>query len=116
MDFVERRETEPLLVKDTRNSFTSTDLQRRLDALGVTRVVITGIQTEQCAETTARIAADLGYDVDFVTEATLTFPIRDARSGDELSCDDIIRRTEFVLRDRFARIATVGDLVEELSA
>lgn len=114
MDFIQRRDSEPLLVKDTKNSFTSTDLQKRLDALGVTRVVVAGIQTEQCAETTTRVAADLGYDVDYVTEATLTFPIVNKSTGEELSCADIIHRTEFVLRDRFARIATVRELTDEV--
>jgi len=86
MDFIRRRDDEPVLVKTTRNSFTSTDLQKRLEKLGVTRVVVTGIQTEQCAETTTRVAADLGYDADFVTEATLTFPIVNKKTGEELSC------------------------------
>jgi nicotinamidase-related amidase len=115
MDFIERRADEPLLVKNTRNAFTSTDLQQRLDTLGVRRVVVTGIQTEQCCETTTRVAADLGYDVDFVTEATMSFPIANAETGEELSTDEIIRRTEFVLRGRFARIARVADVVAELA-
>lgn len=113
MEFIQRRDDEPLLLKNTRNSFTSTDLQQRLETLGVRRVVVTGIQTEQCAETTTRVAADLGYDADFVTEATMTFPIVNRQTGEELSCDEIIKRTEFVLRDRFARIATVEELVAE---
>jgi len=108
MDFLGRREDEPVLVKNTRNAFTSTDLQQRLDALGVRRVVISGISTEQCCETTTRVAADLGYDVDFVTEATLTFPIG------PLTTDQIIERTEAVLRNRFARIVTVSDVKEGL--
>ena len=104
MSFLDRRAEEPLIVKNTRNAFTSTDLQQRLDALGVRRVVVCGISTEQCCETTTRVAADLGYEVDFVTEATLTFPIG------TLTTDAIIERTEAVLRGRFARIATVGDV------
>jgi len=115
MDFLTRRDGEPLLIKNTRNAFTSTDLQQRLEALGVTRVVITGIQTEQCCETTTRVAADLGYDADFVTEATQSFPIVNAETGEELLPDEIFHRTEFVLRKRFARIAKVSDLVAELS-
>jgi nicotinamidase-related amidase len=103
MSFLDRREDEPLLVKNTRNAFTSTDLKARLDALGVTRVTVCGISTEQCCETTTRVAADLGYEVDFVTEATLTFPIG------TLSTDAIIERTEAVLRGRFARIVTVAE-------
>jgi len=113
MDFLSPREDEPVLLKDTRNAFTSTDLQKRLDAKGVRRVVITGISTEQCCETTTRVAADLGYDVDFVTEATATFPIP-LPDGGELSTDEVVRRTEAVLRNRFARIAKVDELVGEL--
>jgi len=114
MDFIKRRDNEPLLVKNTRNSFTSTDLDSRLKALGVERVVITGISTEQCCETTTRVAADLGYDADFITDATCTFPIVNAETGEELSTGDIIKRTEFVLRGRFARIRTTHELVEEV--
>lgn len=113
MDFLSPREDEPVILKDTRNAFTSTDLQKRLDAKGVRRVVVTGISTEQCCETTTRVAADLGYDVDFVTEATATFPIA-LPDGSELSTDEIVRRTEAVLRNRFARIAKVDEVVEEL--
>jgi nicotinamidase-related amidase len=112
MEFLDRRETDPLLVKNTRNAFTSTDLQARLDAIGVRRVVICGISTEQCCETTTRVAADLGYDVDFVTEATATFPI--ATPAGVLSTDAIIERTEAVLRGRFARIVTVNEVTQEL--
>ena len=108
MSFIERRDSDLLLVKTTRNAFTSTDLEQRLDAIGVEKVAVCGISTEQCCETTTRVANDLGYDVDFVTEATCTFPI----AG--LSTDALIERTEAVLRGRFARIATVGDVREEL--
>jgi nicotinamidase-related amidase len=112
--FLDRRDDEPLLRKSTRNAFTSTDLAERLAALGVRRIAITGIQTEQCCETTARVAGDLGYDVDFVTEATLTFPITDPATGDVQPADAITRATEFALRGRFARIATVDGLAAEL--
>ncbi|HEY0017230.1 MAG TPA: cysteine hydrolase family protein [Longimicrobium sp.] len=112
--FLHRRQDEPLLHKRTRNAFTSTDLAERLAALGVRRIAITGIQTEQCCETTARVAGDLGYDVDFVTEATLTFPITDPATGDVQPADAITRATEFSLRGRFARIASVSALAAEL--
>jgi len=114
MGFLRPEAGEPVVLKNTRNAFTSTNLQAMLDARGVRRVVVTGISTEQCCETTTRVAADLGYDADFVTEATATFPITDPESGDVLTTDEIIRRTEFVLRGRFARIARVAALEEEL--
>ena len=117
MPFLDKRDSDPLITKNTRNAFTSTDLQSRLDALGVRRVTVCGISTEQCCETTTRVAADLGYEVDFVTEATATFPIgglsMDDPSG-SLSTDAIVERTEAVLRGRFARIATVSEIREEM--
>jgi len=75
---------------------------------GVRRVIVSGIRTEQCCETTTRQASDLGFTVDFVSEATLTFPMTDAR-GREWSAAEIKERTELVLADRFARIATVEE-------
>jgi nicotinamidase-related amidase len=117
MDFLKPRPSEPVLVKNTRNAFTSTTLQADLIHLGVRRLIITGIQMEQCCETTARVAADLGYAVDFVTEATATFPITNPEDPTQkLGVDAIRERTEFVLRKRFARIARVDDIAADLRA
>ena len=119
MDFLEPRPDEPVLHKITRNCFTSTPLQRLLALQGVRRLAITGIQTEQCCETTARLAADLGFQVDFVLDATRTFPIPhqvDGRVLAELGVAEIEERTCFALRDRFARIVETQQLVRELGA
>jgi len=115
MDFIKPGPDEPVMVKTTRNCFTSTTLQTLLLEKGVRRLEITGIQMEQCCETTARVAADLGYAVDFVTEATMTFPIPNwDKPGEELGVDAIKERTEYALRRRFARIATMELLKDEL--
>ena len=71
-------------------------------------MIVSGIRTEQCCETTTRHASDLGFSVDYVTEATLTFPMT-AADGRVFSAADLRARTELVLADRFARIATVDD-------
>ncbi len=117
MDFIVRRPDEPLIVKNTRNCFTSTGLGALLLAKGVRRLAITGIQMEQCCETTARLAADLGYAVDFVTDCTMTFPIPNHdRPGEELGVEDIKTRTEYALRQRFARLTSAAQLAAELAA
>ncbi|WP_067813893.1 cysteine hydrolase family protein [Actinomadura kijaniata] len=122
MDGLAAREGEPVLSKTSRNSFTTTGLQRILTERGIRELVVCGIQTEQCCETTARVAGDLGYDVTFVTDATATFPIphRDApadRDYAEVLADprtlgvrEIVERTEYALAGRFATIASVDDL------
>jgi nicotinamidase-related amidase len=117
MDFITPATDEPVMEKDTRNCFTSTNLQSVLLAKGVRRLAITGIQMEQCAETTARVAADLGYAVDFVIDATMTFPIPNwDRPGEELGVAEIEERTAYALRRRFARIVRTSTLVRELHA
>ena len=75
---------------------------------GIGRVITSGIRSEQCCETTTRHASDLGYRVDYVTEATLTFPMVDRR-GRLWSPEAIKARRELVLEDRFARIVTVEE-------
>jgi nicotinamidase-related amidase len=114
MDFIQPGPSEPVIVKTSRNCFTSTNLADRLKAKGVKRVVVTGIKTEQCCETTARVASDLGYEVDFITEATLTFPIPHPNLPEELTADEVVQRTEYSLRNRFAQISTIADLCSEL--
>ncbi len=115
MDFLNVCDDDVVLHKTTKSSFASTDLHTKLVKLGVSRLVISGIQTEQCCETTARAASDLGYEVDFVTEATLTFPIEHWSQDRLLSANDIVERTEFVLANRFARIATVDLALQSLA-
>jgi len=75
---------------------------------GIRRVIVSGIRTEQCCETTTRHASDSGYQVDYVTDATLTFPMTD-RHGRKWSPDEIKARTELVLDERFARIVSVEE-------
>ncbi|AKU19079.1 isochorismatase [Luteipulveratus mongoliensis] len=123
MDGLETREGEPVVRKTSINAFTSTNLQQLLTRHGVTHLDICGIQTEQCCETTTRVASDLGYDVGFVIDATATFPIqhRDAKKDRPLEeiladpqtrpTDEVVRGTEYSLAGRFATIRTVAELV-----
>lgn len=83
-----------------------------LVANGVRRLIISGIRTEQCCETTTRHASDLGYAVDFVGEATLTFAMIDAADR-TWTAAEIRARTELVLAKRFARIVTVEQALTE---
>lgn len=113
---------EPVVTKTSRNVFTTTNLQQLLTERGIREVVVCGIRTEQCCETTARLASDFGFRVTFVTDATATHPIEhwNAPAGRSLaqiladpltlSTDQIIARTEYVLAGRFATIASVDEL------
>ena len=78
-------------------------LEDWLRSRGIEELLVTGIRTEQCCETTTRHASDLGFQVRYVTDATLTFPMQ-TRSGREVSPAEIRERTELVLDGRFARV------------
>jgi nicotinamidase-related amidase len=106
---------DPALVvyKSAHSAFAGTPLRAWLTARGIRKLVVTGIRTEQCCETTTREASDSGFAVDYVTEATLTFPMTSAK-GRFFSPAEIKERTELVLADRFARIKTAAEVVCEL--
>jgi nicotinamidase-related amidase len=122
MDELRREEGEPLIHKTAHNAFTTTNLQQLLTERGIRELTVCGIRTEQCVETTTRVASDLGYGVTFVVDATATNPIphRDAPAGlsaaellsdpRTLSAQEILRRTEYAIAGRFATIATVAEL------
>lgn len=122
MEELERAEGEPLLHKTSHNAFTTTNLQQLLTERGIRDLTVCGIRTEQCVETTTRLASDLGYQVTFVSDATATNPIphRDAPAGQTvaelladprtLPADEVLRRTEYALAGRFATLATVDEL------
>ncbi|MCA0176738.1 MAG: isochorismatase family protein [Proteobacteria bacterium] len=72
------------------------------------RLIVAGIRTEQCCETTTRHASDEGWTVDFCTEATLTFDMT-TPSGGRLDAAQIMERTATVLAGRFATLVTVPE-------
>jgi nicotinamidase-related amidase len=108
IDGLQPGDSEPTIIKRSHNAFTTTNLQQLLTLRGIRDVIICGIRTEQCCETTARVASDLGYDVTFVTEATTTNAITYRDST--LPADAVLARTEFVLAGRFATIKTVDEV------
>jgi nicotinamidase-related amidase len=92
--------------KHRHSSLVGTPLGTWLIANGIRRVIVAGIRTEQCCETTTRHASDEGWQVDFVGDATLTFDMT-TPSGKTLTAAEIRERTETVLVDRFATLASV---------
>ncbi|HEY8026385.1 MAG TPA: isochorismatase family protein [Burkholderiaceae bacterium] len=104
-----------IVEKHVHSALVGTDLIEWFRARGIDQLIISGIRTEQCCETTTRNASDIGFQVDYVTEATLTFPMRHA-GGRLYSPEEIKERTELVLAGRFARICTVDDVLSKLPA
>src|SRR6202000_3217712 len=71
---------------------------------GVSRLIVSGIRTEQCCETTTRHASDSGYAVDFVSEATLSFAMTD-RVGRVWSVEQALAAVDALSQDAGRRAA-----------
>jgi nicotinamidase-related amidase len=97
-------------IKGRHSALVGTGLSVWLRERNIGRLIVAGIRTEQCCETTTRHASDEGFVVDYVAEATLTFDMQTI-DGKPLLAADIVERTCAVLKDRFATICSVEEAV-----
>lgn len=101
--------------KRRHSALVNTGLDVWLTQNSIGRLIVSGIRTEQCCETTARHASDLGWAVDYVLDATLTFDMVQP-DGRPLPAADIKARTATVLQDRFATVCGVAQALERAVA
>src|SRR4051794_40924996 len=104
-------EPDLLVTKQVNSAFYgSPDLHEWLRSSGIDDLVICGITTNHCCETTARMADNLGYRVRFVVDATHTFDMA-GPDGQMVSADDLTRATAASLHGEFADVVRTGDVV-----
>ncbi|MDH3426482.1 MAG: cysteine hydrolase [Acidimicrobiia bacterium] len=106
-------ETDLLVSKSVNSAFYGDpDLDGWLKEKGIGSVVICGIQTNYCAETTARMAGNLGYDTYFVLDATHTFDMK-ALDGSTITADELAKVTAANLDGEFATVVKTALLTED---
>lgn len=103
------------VTKHRHSALVGTGLPVWLHGQGIRRLVVAGIRTEQCCETTTRHASDEGWQVDFVPDAMLTFDMP-TPAGGLLTAEAIRERTETVLAGRFATICSVEQALQRAAA
>lgn len=75
-DYVAAAQASLFVTKNVNSAFYGDpDLHGWLQDQRIAQIVIVGIQTNMCCETTARMGGNLGYDVVFVPDATDTFDL-----------------------------------------
>lgn len=91
------------------------DLHAWLQERGIDEIVVCGIQTNMCVETTARMGGNLGYTVTVPLDATRTFDLQQELPGVGLvrrTADELMATTALVLQGGgFARVVATADLV-----
>lgn len=105
---IEVKEGDILLYKPRYGAFTGTDLDQLLRANGRDTIIVTGICTNVCCETTAREAGMRDYHVFFMNDATETFPIGD------VSVADIKRVVHATLSVLFANVIPLDEMIARI--
>jgi nicotinamidase-related amidase len=101
---------EPIIQKTVNSAFIGTDLEARLREQRIDSVVIVGLITNHCVETTARMAGNLGFVTLVVDDATATFD-RTGHDGTRYPAETIHALSLANLHDEFATIVTTNQLL-----
>ncbi|XVV36451.1 cysteine hydrolase family protein [Streptomyces sp. CA-100214] len=116
-EYVERRRgegggAELLVTKSVNSAFLGApDLGAWLRDAGISQIVVAGIQTNMCVETTARMGGNLGYEVVVAFDATYTFGL-EGPFGWRQSADELARATAVSLHGGgFARVVTTEEVL-----
>jgi nicotinamidase-related amidase len=90
--------------KTVAGGFAGTDLDATLRAMGITTLVVAGVATNQCVESTVRAASHLGYDVLLVEDGCATYSAEWQRFSLQS------------MADQFAVIRTGAEIAQALRA
>jgi nicotinamidase-related amidase len=101
-----------LVVKSVNSAFYGEpDLHGWLSRRGIGAVVVAGITTNHCCETTARMAGNLGYETFFALDATHTFARR-VPGGRVIPAAELAEVTAANLEGEFATVLPTRRLID----
>jgi len=103
LDELKPRKNEKIIPKNRYTAFFQTDLHRHLQKCQIQQVIISGVMTNLCCETTARDAFVHDYEVFFLTDGTAT------------SREDFHRATLLNLSYGFAHLKTCHEIYEAIT-
>lgn len=110
-DAVRPLEDEPVIEKNVNSAFIGTDLEARLRDQDIHTVVITGLTTDHCVSTTARMAGNLGFETYVVSDATASFD-RTGPDGRLHEAEKVHEMSLVNLHGEFATIVSTASMVE----
>lgn len=91
------------------SAFKETELQKYLNARGIERIVLAGMQTEYCIDATCRAAFELGYSVVIPENCTTTY------DNKYVAAERLIQYYEnHIWNHAFARVVPLRDAIDAL--
>lgn len=100
------------LEKNHASSFAGTDLNYKLRSLGVDTVAIIGYMTQNCCDATARDASQLGYNVEFLSDANGTLAF--SNNAGEVSAEELHRAFLVAQAFGFSRVLMLDEWIQLL--
>lgn len=109
-----KRKYAKIIEKNLPGSFTGTELESWLKENNIDTVVICGYMTQMCCDTTARQAMHLGFNVEFLSDATGTLDI--SNSAGEISAEELHRAILVTQAMKFSKVMSTEGWIESIKA
>jgi nicotinamidase-related amidase len=106
-------ESETVIVKNVNSGFIGTNLEAHLRENAISSVTIVGATTDHCCSTTARMAANLGFEVWYIDDALWTLD-KFSPDGSRVPAQLVHDVNIASLNGEFAEILTTNRLLERL--
>ena len=110
---VEVRKRAAVIEKTMPGSFTGTNLEGWLKDNGVDTLVICGYMSQMCCDSTARQAVHLGFNVEFLSDATGTLDF--SNEAGAVKAEELHRATLVTQQFRFSKVQSVEAWINSLS-
>ncbi len=106
--------SEPVIIKNRPSAFVGTDLAERLQAAGITRLVICGAMSQMCVDATTRAAVDLGFDVTIAHDACAAANV--SFGGTDVTAAQVHAAIMAPLAAAYAKVVATRDFVQPVAA
>ena len=111
---VQPKSTEAVVIKHFPNSFRETTLKKHLEDNGITQLIVAGMMTHMCVDTTVRAAFDLGYTCTLAHDACATRTL--ALADQTVTAEHVHLAFMAALNGVFASVRSTEDICKDLSA
>lgn len=110
MDFATPQEGETIIAKNVNSGFIGTQLESHLRQNNLTNLFLAGLTSDHCVSTTARMAANLGFKVSIIADATATFD-RMTAGGKSIPAELVHEVSLASLHQEFAQVITTQHIM-----